>query len=148
LKDAIRSKKVGQNVTLDVFRPDASKAMKVVVKPGEWVEPVEVAANDAVDRPTGNALGMNVTPLTPALARRYGVSRTAGVVVIRVDKHGLAAEKGIHEGDIVTSIDKQRVTNMTEFLQAMHKVDTAKGVTIQLISNGAAKTETLKESGE
>jgi len=148
LKDTIRSKKVGQNVTLEVFRPDTSKRIKVVVKPGEWIEPLEVASDEIEERPSGNALGMNVMPMTPALARQYGVGRNGGMMVRHVDKHGLAAEKGIREGDIITSIDQQRVTNMTQFLQALSNADTAKGVTIHLISNGAAKTETLKGSGE
>lgn len=145
LKDAIRSKKVGQNVTLDVFRQGTDKPLKVVVKPGEWVQPVEVAANIPEVLPSDNALGIKVKALTPDLARRYGAGRNGGMMVTHVDHHGLAGMKGIQAGDIITTIDQKRVTTMTEFLQALHNADTAKGVTIQLISDGVAKTETLKE---
>jgi S1-C subfamily serine protease len=148
LKDAIRSKKVGQNVTLDVFRQETSKKIKVVVKPGEWVEPVEVAANDTEALPSDNALGLRVKALSADQAKKLGVNKTGGVVVVHVNHHGLAADKGIQVGDIITSIDRQPVTNMTQFLQALHNADTAKGVVIHLISDGAAKTETLKEGSE
>jgi serine protease Do len=148
LKDAIRSKKVGQNVTLELYRQDTGKKMKVIVKPGEWVEPVQVAANDTEALPSDNALGLRVKALTSSEAKKFGVTRTGGVIVVHVNHHGLAADKGIQVNDIITSIDKQPVANMTQFLQALHNADTAKGVVIRFISDGAAKTETLKEKDE
>ena len=98
LQKAIRSKQVGQNVTLDVFRAESRKQVKVIVKPGEWIAKTELAGGDNgwdENRPSGNALGLNIRPITPELMTKYGLKTNKGVVVIHVDKHGLAASNGI-----------------------------------------------------
>ena len=154
LKDEIRSKKVGHDIALEVFRKtkEGGKQIKVIVKPGEWVEKNEVASNtdsnSAEGGATGNPLGLSVKALTADQARKFNVDMTEGVIVTFVDKTGLAAQSGIQEGDIITSIDDHPILNSKQFHEAVKNVDTKKGAIIHLVSDGTAKFEILKAGGD
>lgn len=53
-------------------------------------------------------LGMQVTPMTPAIARSLGVpTDTRGVVIAAVDQNADAARKGLRRGDIILSANYQ-----------------------------------------
>jgi S1-C subfamily serine protease len=61
-----------------------------------------------------------------------------------VEKDGLAAANGIKEGDIITSVNKQAVTNPVEFRDALQTSDPQKGVILNLISDGNSRFQVLK----
>jgi serine protease Do len=152
LKNEIRTKQIGQNVTLDVFRlsKNALKPMKIVVQPGEWVD-TTVSAGNGDSTPeeqhsSDNALGLSIKPLTPELAKKLSVKANAGVMVTHVDRDGLAYQNGIEQVDVITSIDDRPMTSAQEFLEAMREVDVKKGTVIHFISEGTAKFEILKET--
>lgn len=152
LKDEIRSKRVGQEVVLDVYRSSHEGGkMKITVKPGEWVEQTEVVNNNNdTSSPeisaAKNPLGLSVKTLTSDLARKFNVDQTDGVIVVDVDKNGIAAQGGIQEGDIITKIDGHTITNARQFREATKNIDTKKGTIVHLISDGSAKFEVLKEA--
>ena len=50
-------------------------------------------------------LGVGIQPLTPDLARKFGVAENEGVLVNEVFPHDPAAEAGIKPGDIILRID-------------------------------------------
>lgn len=153
LRGEIRGKKIGQPVTLDVYRSDLTghgKMVQVQVQPAEWVEPGTALAS--VRRgPAENAaegLGVTVHPLTRELAKQYRVDLTRGVVVVAVDKGTPAASKGIKPGDIITSVNQQAVASPRQFRDALKGADLKKGVTFKLLSGSAARVEVLKEGGD
>jgi serine protease Do len=146
LRASIRGKKIGQPVTFDVFRKD--KLIKVEVSPGEWVQPAAVATkarNNSAPETNPAGLGLTVQALTPELASQFGTESTDGVLIASVEKDSPAARKGLHQGDIVTSVDHQGVTTPKQFHEALKKADLAKGVLLNLVSEGAARFEILKQ---
>jgi serine protease Do len=151
LKDEIRSKKVGQEVVLDVFRETrrGGKQMKITVKPGEWIDKTETTATDDTSmgdrKGSGNALGLSVKALNAESARKFNVDLTEGVIVSSVDKNGLADQRGIQEGDIITAIGDQPITSPRQFRDAIKGLDIKKGAIIHYISDGNAKFTILKE---
>lgn len=158
LKDIIRTKKAGQEVTLDVFRRTreddrwSMKPLKIVVRPDEWVNQNDATnAEEAVAQETPeshNPLGLSAKVLTPDLAKKYNVDMAKGVIVTSVDKSSIAAQSGIQEGDIITSIDDVSISTSKQFVDAMKKVNTKNGVIVHLISDGAARFELLREDNE
>jgi len=159
LKDAIRSKKVGQDVTLDVYRftgkdhqgKQLFKDIKLKVKPGEYEEK-SFAANSLVGNapeadPSGG-LGLGIKALNRDTAEQFGVELTEGVVVSSVEKDGLAERNGIKKGDIITAIDHQPITSPRQFREAVHNIDVKHGVVVSLISGGSPRFEILKENRE
>lgn len=60
-------------------------------------------------------LGMTLATLTPDLAAELGVARDMlGLVVKSVDPEGVAADKGLAAGDIITEAGQQPVGNLDE----------------------------------
>ena len=151
LRGAIRGKKVGQPVTLDVYRSDLTghgKMIQVTVKPTEWVEPTtdfaSVMPSPATEGPMAG-LGITVHPLTRELARQFGAD--LGVMVLSVEKGTPAARKGIKPGDIITSVNQQAVASAKQFRDAVKNADLKKGVKVELVSGSTARVEVLKDGG-
>jgi serine protease Do len=145
LRSSIRNKKIGQPITLDVFRNE--KSLKIKVTPSEWIDPtitVTKAGNkpELESKPAG--LGVTVQALTAELAKQFGVDASNGILVASVEKDSAAARKGLRQGDIITSVDHQPVTSPKQFRDVLKKTDLKKGVLVNLISNGTAHFEILR----
>jgi serine protease Do len=145
LRAAVRSKQVGQPVTLDVYR--AGKPIQVKVSPGEWVEPAPALAKSKPNpksEPESVEVGIAVQPLTADLAKQFGVKATEGVLVASVEKDTPAAQMGIKPGDIITSIDQQPVNSPKQFRDALKKANLKQGILLNLVSENSARFEVLK----
>jgi Do/DeqQ family serine protease len=152
LRGEIRGKKIGEPVTLDVYRADATghgKMVRVKVEPAEWAEPAIALADTRAnsDLPAATGLGMTIHPLTHELAKQFRVGMTNGVVVVAVDGSTPAGRKGIKPGDIITSVNQQAVANPQQFRDALKGADLKKGVTVKLLSGNTARVEVLREGG-
>jgi serine protease Do len=145
LRSAIRGKKIGAPVTLDVFRQ--GKVLPIKVSPSLWPEePASIAKVEPAPAPrkVSVEVGVTVKPLTTALASQFGTSATEGMVVATVEKGSPAARSGLKPGDIITSIDQQPITNRKQFQAAVEKADFKRGVLVNLISGNTARFEILK----
>jgi len=145
LRTSIRNKKIGEPITLDVFRNE--KPLQVKVSPGQWAEPTMTIAKaktsgGAAPKPEG--LGVTVQALTSELAKQFGVDPEDGILVAFVEKDSPASRKGLRQGDIITSVDHQPVGSLKQFDEALKRADLEKGVLLNLISGGSAHFEILK----
>lgn len=60
---------------------------------------------------TIKALGLTISSITPRLKKRFKLTKSAkGVVVLKIEKNGPAAEKGIRVGDIIDEVNQKEVT--------------------------------------
>lgn len=156
LKDEIRGKKVGQAVTLTVYRK--KNFIKITVRPGEWTErgaKAETEDVSASEKNSGGVLGFKVKAMTRDLAEQFDMDVADGVIITAVDKSGLAAHYGIERGDIITEINMNPVHNLQQYRDAMKNVDVKKGVIVNLISRGndayargTMRYELLKEGAD
>jgi serine protease Do len=71
----------------------------------------------------GRALvGVTVENLTPDIARRVNLSpATRGVVVDDLDYNSNAARAGLRVGDVVEKINRQPISNVSDFNAALQK---------------------------
>jgi serine protease Do len=108
--------------------------------------PIDMAANIAdrlikhgkVDRV---ALGIALEPLTPAMARSFGVeSKTKGVVVGQVFPDSPAAKAGLKRGDIILKFDDTPASNVTAFRSFVATSDVDHPHTVTYIRDGSSKT--------
>jgi serine protease Do len=148
LKSEIRTKSVGRPVTLDVVRDD--KRLKVKVKPGEMQEESsqELQAHKSKETVEPALIGLEVQALTRKLAKQFEVELTEGVIVTEVASDSIADQKGIKPGDIITAVNRKRVTTPREFKDALKAADLKKGVLLNLIGEGGRSFELLKDSGD
>src|ERR1017187_1195517 len=153
LRSAIRGKKVGQAVTLDVYRSDLTghgKMLQVKVKPVEWMDPATTLASikpSPASESSVAGLGVTIHPLSRELAKQFGVTQAEGVVVVAVEKGTPAARKGLKPGDVITSVNQQAIANPKQFRDALKNADLKKGVTVKLVSGSTAHVEVLTEGG-
>jgi len=67
----------------------------------------------------GGWLGIVVQDLTPALAARYGIHRTSGALVTRVQFNSPAMAGGLQEGDVVISLNHEKIPNAKALKQVV-----------------------------
>lgn len=79
--------------------------------------------------------GIEVMPITPQLAVKFGVNRgDPGVVVVEAE--GIAAAAGIMNGDVIRGINKIKINNMSDFADAVTNVNIADGVLFDVSRRG------------
>ena len=135
-------------MTLDVVRDD--KRIKVKVKPGEMLEEnsQDLLAHKSKDTAEPGLIGLKVQTLTRELAKQFEVELTEGVIVTEVESGSIAEQKRIKPGDIITEVNRKRVTTPREFKDALKAADLKQGVLIKLIGEGGRRFEVLKDSGD
>jgi serine protease Do len=80
--------------------------------------------------------GLQVEPLSPAARQQLHLGDEAqGVVVAQVDPNSAAADAGIREGDVVTEVNHQPVTTVSEFEQSMRSSGN-KAILLRVERNG------------
>ena len=64
-------------------------------------------------------LGISAVPLTPALARRFNVGRTEGILVAEVARRGPAERAGLRPGDVLLVLASRPVRSLKELLSGL-----------------------------
>jgi len=101
--DYVSARAIGSRVAVSLVRD--GKPQKVAVELGE------LPSVDARAGAPAQKLGLALQTLTPELAQSMGIERgTRGAVVAEVAPGGVAAAAGVHEGDVILEIDRQRIT--------------------------------------
>jgi len=97
-----------------------------------------------------DAIGAEVTDLTPELAEQMGLKDVAsGVVVWNVDRGSVADEAGLRRGMMIVKVDKQPVASASSLKESMAKASLDKGVLFQVFSpQGGTGYLVLKSSGD
>ena len=75
-------------------------------------------------------LGVVPADLTPQIVQRFNLPSTSGALIINVPSGGPADKAGIKVGDIITSFDGAKVTNVTDLLADLRKKDPGQQVDV------------------
>lgn len=153
LKNAIRGKKVGSVVNLNVLRLASSGGVTnliVKVRPEAWPEPTTpvVAKKQPRKEEKTTTFGLTVESVTKSLLEQFSVEKAEGVIVTDVDAGSVADKSGLKPGDIITELNHKPVRTPKEFRDALKAADAKKGVIVNFITSGTSKFEILKESGD
>ncbi|MDG6095341.1 DegQ family serine endoprotease [Acetobacter sp. AN02] len=108
---------VGTKATLGVWRHGKMQDMTIVIE--ALPEPKEKKSSDHNPAPhadskavTLKALGLSVSPLTDELRDKYKIAAGQnGVVVSDVAADGVAADRGLHPGDLITEVQQEEVSS-------------------------------------
>jgi serine protease Do/serine protease DegQ len=109
LRNAIGLKRSGDSVDLEVIRDGKTRRLKV--KLGEQASEVQVAAEEIHQ----GLQGAELETLDPSSPRYEG---EPGVLVANVAPGSPAAQRGLRPGDVITGVNRRRVTTLQEFQQA------------------------------
>ncbi len=82
-------------------------------------------------------IGVYIQPLTPELARHFGVKK--GVLVSQVQKGGPAEKAGIKPGDIIIAVNGKEVESVNDLQRLIMRNPPGTKITITVIRNGKKK---------
>lgn len=134
LLNCLSQHKPGEKVNLEVFRNDQSKQLLVTLaqrpaqrnlRSGENAPSQEDQERQSQGyygrrRPTA-FLGVQSEELTPEVRHREGISAQQGVVVMEVLPNSPAEQAGLREGDVITKVDDESITNPQDLREAIQK---------------------------
>jgi len=127
-RNKVASNPPGTKLTLTVFRNGKEK--KIDVKTGELPDDMEAAGSSSE---IAEKLGFSVQDLTADAAKKYGHEMGAGVLVSTVEPNGVAWQAGMRPGILITSVNREPVNSVNDFMKALSK---AKEIVLLRITDG------------
>lgn len=122
---------IGKSVPVIVMRNNERKTLHVKVE--QLPEDDEVAQyNGQPNKLTDQRLAIEVVDLTDEQREQHAIE--GGVIVVKVEP-GAAAAAGIRRGDIISSINNQKVTDAKQFLDIAKKLPEDKAIPV-LVQRG------------
>lgn len=113
--------RIALNVTLGKRPTEAELLQQTQTFDPDAEEPMAPGASDGTIE---EKLGLQVIPMTAAIARSLGVpTDTQGVVIATVDPNADAARKGLRRGDIILSANYQGVASVEQLLEQVQAAD-------------------------
>ena len=95
-------------------------------------------------RVTRGWLGVQIQPLTPELAREFGVKDVRGVLVSDVVPDSPAAKAGIQRGDIITEFDSKRLEGPSDLQRAVGLLAPGQSAKVRVWREQGDKTVEVK----
>ena len=77
-------------------------------------------------------LGLELTTLTPGMAKRYGVESTEGALVLEVRSGSVADEKGMRAGDLIKEVNRVKVDSAEDVRRILNKASREEIVLFQI----------------
>jgi serine protease Do len=111
LQRAVGMAQPGQDSKMKVWRDQGERTVEIKI--GE--APDEREAQQRPSRATPSALGLDVRPITPEIAKQLNLKSSEGVIVARVEEGSTAAESGVQRGDVIREINRQRVRSIADY---------------------------------
>jgi len=81
-------------------------------------------------------LGVQIQPLTPELAEKFGLKDTRGILVSDVSENSPAAEAGMKRGDIILEFDGKRVEDPVHLRNGVAHTEPGKKVPVKIWRKG------------
>ena len=115
LRNKIADIEPGKNAVLKIIREGKEMTATATVEDREAAtEKGQVAAPD-------KDIGLSLQPLTPSLARRYGLRTTEGLLITDVEAFSEAARKSLEPGMIILEVNRIKVASVKEFESILKK---------------------------
>lgn len=140
LRRQVLSKKIGQKVTLTVWR--TGKELKIEIATGEMPRSATAAeSTPAQEQPGKNGepeskLGLRLGELTQPTADRLGLKSAKGVLVTGVEPDSAAAIAGIQKDDVITEVDSKPAPDISSARKLLSAHDGKKAVLLFIERKG------------
>jgi serine protease Do len=134
LIDHISYLPVGTEVKIVVMRGGKRETLtaRTAERPSDSGEEDE---EEASAEPVRDKLGMSVQNITPELRRMYNhTDEVRGVIITDVKNVSPAGEANLNEGDVISEVQGQRVTNVNDFRSAVDKIRSGQKVRMYVVT--------------
>jgi serine protease Do len=121
--------RVGETVRIRILRDGQEKELSITI--AERRDQAEIAGTIG----DGEAFGMIVQEITPAIARQLGIKAGQGVIVVEVKEGSVADDVGIQPQDIILQVNKTKIGSLKEYTRELQKAASQGGILL-LIKRG------------
>jgi serine protease Do len=137
LQRIVAAQPTGKTVEITVFRDGQEKRVSATVEEqpgsdGAALTPTPVTPRDNSSAMRLGRIGIEVSDLTPALAKRFGHTEKTGALITKVDPGNLAAEAGLERGTLIVKVNNTAIHSATEGKQAMERASLQDGILMQV----------------
>lgn len=94
----------------------------------------------------GIRLGLDVQDLTSALAERFKLRESKGVLIAKVEPNSLAQAEGLREGDLIKEVNRMEVSSVGEFTSAIARSRRGDTLLLRVLRENRAFYVVLKSS--
>ena len=120
LSSIVANTAIGDKTRMTILR--GGKEMTLTATVAKRDENKQVAAN--ANAKESDALGLQVADLTPERAQQFGLDQDEkGVIVVDVENDSRADQSGLHAGDLIKGINRQRIQSLKDYQSIMAKTD-------------------------
>ncbi len=120
-RTSIATRDPGSEIKLGIIRDGESRTINVTL--GELPEEAQASTTQQPDENLDEQLGFRAQNLTPDIAQQLGLEPNQnGVVVTAVSRGSNAYRQGLRKGDVITSVSRTPVENISEFKEEIAKV--------------------------
>ncbi len=150
LVNDIAVRKPGSTAKLGYLRNGKEDSATVTIGDRSKVfAPTQIAENDDNPNPdqtpgSETKLGLTVDDVPAAAASKSGIH---GVLVKAVKPGSFADEIGVSQGAVIISVNKQKVTSVTEFRAAISSLKSGQDVVLELIDPRSPKSGSVFRAG-
>ena len=101
---------------------DMTVTATVVELPSEGAE-MKSGSAQRPDSPDNVLSGMRVIDMNAAIAKQLGVEpEEKGVVIVNIEPGAPADDAGLKRGDVITEINRQRITGLNDFNRIIARI--------------------------
>jgi serine protease Do len=123
LLNALSQHKAGDKVNLQVLRDGKTQSFDVTLGQRQARRAEEQGAR----QPTA-FLGVQAQELTPEMKKQLGINVDKGVLITSVMPGTPAANAGLRQGDVITSVNDQQIQDPQQLRDAIHQAGVGKEV--------------------
>lgn len=88
-------------------------------------------------------LGVTVQPLTPSLVEAYKIPVSEGAIIADLQESGPAAKAGVQRGDVITSINGEKIKNSQDVVFSIRKKMQGEKVDLEIYRDGKKRVVTV-----
>jgi serine protease Do len=150
LVNDIAVRKPGSTAKLGYLRNGSTETATVTIGDRSKVFANSIVAenddNQGQDQPSGSEtkLGLAVDEIPASVAGKTGIH---GVIVKEVKPGSFADEIGVAQGAVIVSVNKQKVTNLTEFRAAISSLKSGQDVVFEILDPRSPKSGSVFRAG-
>jgi len=120
----LRGADAGDRIRICLMRGDIRKTVYPVLERKPQTSPETFISEVYTQDQTVKDWGILVSPLTESLRETYSIpTGTNGVVILQVEKGGIAEKSGLLPGDLITSLNQQPIGDMQTFFEAYKNLE-------------------------
>jgi len=135
LRNRVAAIKPNTTVELQIYRGRKKRTVKVKIgrQPADFASVPGGEVPGTRDEEAASRFGLKVATMGNRHAERFGLDKDIeGVIVLEVEPGSDAADKGLEPGDIITHVQRKKVSTTDDLTRALSGQDVKKGVRLRI----------------